>query len=462
MSDTLVSTPSPLVAPGMPVGRAPLFSLSRESPFRTDPEELKAYYADRGLMWRNVIFIGIANLGWGLALGFIGPLIILKLDDLGIGQGIQNSMNTINSGLLSFLVMLFSWMSDHTISRLGRRKPYFFISAPFLVVTILFFPLMAVPRLVWFAVAMQVVFKLFMDLKQSTFSLISIDCVPRQLLARMLSIFAIIGGVTGFLVNYNAAWLMHWGESVPFVAAGCIMIVTTLCALLIKEPPVFHPPTERFKPWSTFKISAEDKRIFILMAGVALIGIYGYSTILLNLFWASNDLHLNAQDILQATSWAGLSGMILAYPIGWVIDRFGGLKVVIAYFILSTLGFFFQLHVHSKLGLTELAIAATLFSPLYGAADIMVYKSCPEKDVGSITATNGFMRNMAGLGTGLLITWVVYRTHNNYHVGFIVGECISTVGMLLFLVHAWLMRKDPPPPQVAVSPEPPPETTMGA
>jgi MFS family permease len=437
-------------AAGSPPGRRPpLFSLSRSSPFHTDPAALAAYYQDRGLMWRNILFIGIANLGWGLALGVIGPLIIMKLVDLGVGQGIQNTIGTVNSGLLSILVMLFSWMSDHTISRLGRRKPYFFISAPFLIVTILLFPFMAVPSLVWLVVAMQIVFKLFMDLKQSTFSLISIDCMPRNVLARMLSIFGIIGGITGFLVNYNAGWLISCGESVPYIVAGCVMVVTTLCALLVKEPPVYHPPTERFKLWSTFKISASDKRIFILMLGVALIGTYGYSTILLNTFWAYSDLHLSAKDILQATSWAGLSGMLLAYPIGWIIDRFGGLKVVLAYFVLSTACFLFQLHVHTKMGLTQLAVAATLFGPLYGAADIMVYKSCREEDIGSITSTNAFMRNMAGMCLGFLITmsvaWVGsrYQNVNKYHVGFIIGEIFSALGMLLFFVYAWSMRKAP-------------------
>lgn len=423
--------------------RLPLFSLSRNAPFHTDAEQLAAYYADRGLMYRNVIFIGIANLGWGLALGVIGPMIVLKLSDLGVGQGIQNSIRNVNSLLLSFLVMLFSWMSDHTISRLGRRKPYFFISAPFLIATILLFPFMAVPKLVWLVIVMQIVFNLFMDLKQSTFTLISIDCVPRSVLARTSSIFGIIGGITGFLASYNAAWLINQGETIPYIVAGLVMVLTTLCALLVKEPPVFHPPTEVFKPWSTFKISSANKRIFILMAGVALIGTYGYSCVLLNLFWEHDELHLDAGAILRATSWGGLSGMVLAYPIGWVIDRFGGLKVVIAFFVLSTLSFFYQLHVQTLNELTLFTLAGTLYGPLYGAADIMVYKSSPEEDVGSITATNAFMRNMSGFVMGLLITGIVSWTGNNYRAGYITGEIFSCVGMALFFVYAWTMRRFP-------------------
>jgi MFS family permease len=433
---TIADTPIPTARPARP----PLFSLSGDSPFHTDPAAMAAYYEDRGLMWRNIVFIGIANLGWQLALGIVGLSMTAKLISLGLGQGIQNSMSTINSGLLAFLVMLFSWMSDHTISRMGRRKPYFFISAPCIILTVMLFPFMAIPRLVWLVLAMQILFNLSMDLKLSTFSLINIDCVPREVLARTNSLFGVIGSITGFFVSYNAGYLLNRGETIPYIVVGCVMVVTTMVAFLIKEPPVYHPPTEKFKPWSTFTVSAADKRIFFLMAGIALIGTYNYSTIKLNSFWMLQDLKLDPAKIFRATSWASLTGVVTAYPIGWIIDRFGGLKVMIVFFICTTACFFFQLHVHTTFALTELAIAGTFYGGLYGAADIMLIKSAPESDVGSITATNGFMRNMMGMVMGFLITGVVTFTHNNFHAGFIVGEVFTCIGMGFFFIYAYLMR----------------------
>ena len=102
--------------------RIPLFSLSRHSPYRTDPKALETFYADRRLMWRNVVFIAIANLGWGLVFGIVTNLMRKKLLDLGVTESIQGAMNGINGWAVMFLVMLFSWMSDHTISRVGRRN----------------------------------------------------------------------------------------------------------------------------------------------------------------------------------------------------------------------------------------------------------------------------------------------------------------------------------------------------
>ena len=92
-----------------------------------------AYYANVPLLWRNVIMIGIANLGWSMVFTIVGPLMTLKLLDLGVRENIQATITSVNGWALSFLVMWFSWMSDHTVTRIGRRKPYLFLAAPFII-----------------------------------------------------------------------------------------------------------------------------------------------------------------------------------------------------------------------------------------------------------------------------------------------------------------------------------------
>ncbi|MEY2906904.1 MAG: hypothetical protein RLZZ408_1375, partial [Verrucomicrobiota bacterium] len=105
------STPSPATAADAIPAQAP---------------ELVAYYADRKLMVRNVALIGLCNISWHVAGMITGPLIALRMLELGIRENFQATINSVNGFALSFLVMLFSWMSDHTVSKLGRRKPYLF------------------------------------------------------------------------------------------------------------------------------------------------------------------------------------------------------------------------------------------------------------------------------------------------------------------------------------------------
>lgn len=262
--------------------------------YRSRPE-LAAYYADRKLMWRNVILIGISNLGWGLAATVTVPLITLKLLELGVRENIQATIGSINGWALSFLVMWFSWMSDHTCSRLGRRKPYLFMSAPFIIIPMVIFPFFSESKWVWFLIVLQIIKMIAMDMKASTFPLLSIDCVPRDLLARMNSIFTIAGGIMGFLAMRYAGDLIMVAEWFPFVLGGTVMTITTLVALLIKEPPIHHPATESFKPWSTFKVAARDKRIFWLMLGVSMISGFISMNNTWILFWAKENLNLRRQ-----------------------------------------------------------------------------------------------------------------------------------------------------------------------
>jgi MFS family permease len=336
--------------------------------------ELVAYYADRKLMVRNITLIGLCNISWGIAFTITGPLIALRMLELGLRENIQATINSVNGILLSFLVMLFSWMSDHTVSKLGRRKPYLFASAPPIILSTVIFPFIDDPAYLWLIVVFWIVKILAMDLKSSTFPLLNIDCVPRPLLAQANSVFTIAGGIVGFVAMRAVGPLLGIAEWVPFVLSGAIMAITTIMAYWIKEPPIFHPAKESFKLWSTFKVAAADKRIFVLMAGVALVNGYFVMQNAWLWFWAKETLGLERQEIFEALSWAGLLNIALAYPTGWLIDRWGAIKVATIFFIGQIACFVMAMNVGDKAGLIALSLVATVVAPLYGAVDIMVYK----------------------------------------------------------------------------------------
>lgn len=415
--------------------------------YRSRPE-LAAYYANTPLMWRNVILIGISNLGWSMVFTIVGPLMTLKLLDLGVRENIQATIASVNGWALSFLVMWFSWMSDHTVTRIGRRKPYLFLAAPFIIMPILVFPFAAKAGWVWLLITMQIISMIAMDMKASTFPLLAIDCVPRHLLARTNSLFHVVGGIMGFLVMRYAGALIQVAEWFPFVLGGSLMTLTTLVAFLIKEPPIQHPATEPFKVWSTFKVAARDKRIFWLMLGVGMINGYVTMNNQWLWFWAKETLHLERQEIFRSLSWAGLMNIALAYPVGWIIDKWGGFKVVMIYWVGQVICFLWAMQVHDKTGLIVLSLAMTLVGPLYAGADIMVYKSADPKDVGSITSTNSCIRNGYNATLGFVAGWVIFFFGHNFRIGFVIGIVMSTVGLVMFIIHRRVMSK--PAPALAV------------
>ena len=415
---------------------APELSATEHSP------ELEKYYADKPLMWRNVSLIGICNLGWGVVGGIVGPLMVLRLLELGFRENVQATIGSVNLFALSFMVVYFGWKSDRTVSKFGRRKPYLFLSAPFIIAATALFPLIDKAHLIWALILLYLISMFFMDIKACTFSLLNIDCVASEVLARANSVLAIVGGLVGFVSMRYAGDLIRVAEWFPYVLGAGIMTLTTLCAYWIQEPPIRYPATEPFKIWSTFQVAGKDKRFFWLVAGVS--SIQGFSAMLgaWIWFWSKETLGLDRGDIFSALSWAGLLNIVMAYPIGWVIDRFGGFRVVILFWAGQLACFLWALNVHDKSGLIILSLAMTMIGPLYAGADIMIYKSAPRKDIGSYTSTNSFFRNGYNALLGLVAGWSIYAAGSNFLVGFCIGMGMSTVGLLMFYIHHRLMNRD--------------------
>ncbi len=421
----------------------PLFSLSSLEPLRTDPDALVAFLSDRRQMVRNVVLISLAAVGWKVTVDVISPLISVHLLDLGVGENVQGTIASANFWALSVLVMFFAWLSDHTVSRLGRRKPYLFIAAPVIVAVVATFPFLAIPRYVPLLLMLQGLYLLFLDLKDSTFKLVMIDCVPGRLLARALGVVAIVQGLASFGANRYARDLLALGERAPFLAAAGVMAITTLLASMIREPPIYHPPAEPFRPWSTFRVvAAFDKRIFLLMAGIALLDAFPATCIQWLWFWSKQTLGFSRVDILTAVSWAALANVVLSYPLGWVVDRFGGMRVVMLFMALCAACFAGMFLVRSRAGLTLLVAAQTVSFPLYWWADTMVFKSCPRADVGAFTSTNSCLRN-AFLGCLSLLTgWVIYWGGHDYRLGFGIALALTVIGGGLCCGHQLLTGAD--------------------
>ncbi len=403
--------------------------------------EVAAYYADKPLMWRNVALIGLCNVGWSVVGTVVVPLTALRLLELGLRENLQATINSVNAYALSFLVMYFAWKSDHTVSRMGRRKPFLFLSAPFIIASIALFPVFDEAHLLWMLVLLYVVKMFFMDIKSSTFPLLNIDCVPRDVLARANSVLTIASGLAGFFAMRYVGDLSNFASWLPFVLGAGVMTLTTICAWWIKEPPIRHPTTEKFKIWSTFKVASGDRRIFWLMAGVAMINSYTTMNTTWIWFWAKETLQLEKGEIFQALSWAGLLNIVLAYPIGWIIDRFGGLRVVILFFVGQLACFLWVLNVNDKSGLIVLSLATTLIAPLYAGADMMIFKSAPRKDIGSYTSTNSCLRNFYNASLGLIAGWTIYASGHDFVVGFWIGIVMSGVGILMFFIYHRSMNR---------------------
>ena len=80
-----------------------------------DPAAVKLFdfYADRKMMWRNVSWITFGHFGTALSMTIVVPLMNLKLKAAGVSESGIGLLTSANLWAVSFLVMYFSWKSDH-------------------------------------------------------------------------------------------------------------------------------------------------------------------------------------------------------------------------------------------------------------------------------------------------------------------------------------------------------------
>lgn len=410
-----------------------------EMPHELTPE-LEAYYGNRKLLWRNVWWFMVLNIGWSICFTVVNPLMTLRMNSpqIGMGEGMIGTIGAINGYVVSFLVMYFSWKSDHTVSRWGRRIPFLWISAPFIIAAVLVFPFITQK---WVLLGIIIVNLFFMDMKNSTISLLPIDLVPRNFLARVNVIPGIVMGVLSFLVLRYGMKLADVSEKLPYLIGGGVMICTTLLGgFNIKEPPIRNPTTETFKPWSALKVGWHDRRIVVLMLAVPMIG--GLLTMYNAWIWlfAKNALNLTRTEMGASLSWASILGLALSYPCAWMVDRISPYKLATLSLALNALLFVVLMRVGSAHGLILVAFMFVVAAAFNGVASMMVFRSAHPADVGSVTSSLALINNAFNATMTLISGQLIERLGHNYKAAFVLGLCVSVLGLGMLMVYRHLMK----------------------
>ena len=411
-----------------------------EMPHELTPE-LKAYYNNRPLLWRNIWWFMTLNIGWGICFTLVGPLMTLRMNsaEIGMGESMIGSIIAVNAYAVSFLVMYFSWKSDHTISRWGRRIPFLWISAPFIISSVLVFPFIHDK---WILLVVVIIQLFFMDMNNSTISLLPIDLVPRNFLARVGVIPAMVMGVLSFFVLRYGMKLSDMSETLPYLIGGGVMLCTSLLGgLNIKEPPIRTPATESFKPWSALKVGWRDRRIIVLMLAVPMIGALPNMYNAWVWLMAKNELHLTRTEMGASLAWASIAGMILSFPVAWMVDRISPYKLAAISLSMNVIFFIALMRVNSA---NDLILASLIFlvaNCFNGVASIMVFRSAHPAEVGSVTSSLALVNNAFNATMMLVSGQLIERLGHNYKAAFVLGLSISAMGFGMLLLYRHLMKK---------------------
>lgn len=403
--------------------------------------DLANYFADRSLMWRNVCWITVGHFGTALTMTIIEPLMNLRLKAVGVAESAIGLITSTNLWAVSFLVMYFSWKSDHCMSKLGRRTPYVLLALPFVASAIILFPFFSQP---WALISLMLFYYFFNDMKASTYPLLSIDCVPKAVLARVSGIVAIVISSGGFLSSRLGARMADVNQTAVFVISAIAMTGLTLVALyFIKEPPIHHPAEGKFNPLAPIKVALSDRRTLVLMIAVALLNAFYMIFKTWIWFYAKAKLSLTIGETGAAISWGLLLQIVVSYPAGWLIDRFGSyIALCIHWSLMLSIMLCFS-HVTDANGLVVLMVLFSLLTPLQVAGDTILWKTMDKADAGSYTSTVALIRNFC-TGTVIFISGYIIKWSGSYVNAFWFGFALTSIAFVVFFMYRQLMRANIP------------------
>ena len=225
-----------------------------------------------------------------------------------------------------------------------------------------------------------------------------------------------------------------------FLIAAIAMTTATLLALWrIKEPPIYHPATERFNLLAPIKVACQDKRILVLMVAVALLNAFQIIFYTWVWFYAKAKLGLSIGETGAAMSWGLLLKMAVSYPAGWLIDRFGSYVALCIEWVLMLGLAVSSIYVTNANGLIVLMVFFSLFMPFQVAGDTILWKTMDKADTGSYTSTVALIRNFC-TGTVIAISGYLIKWTGSYVVAFWFGFVLSSMALIVFFVYRHIMR----------------------
>ncbi len=283
------------------------------------------------LVTLSIYWLGIQTIWGGLNITIIPG----RLDDLSRDtQGTMLAIIMLAGAIAPILIQpTVGVISDYTVTRWGRRKPYIVIGS---LLDVVFLAGIAFNESFVALVAFYFLLQVSSNFAQGPFQGYVPDLVPAKqvglasgLMGLMLTLGTIVGvgiaTVGGITDNVAAATL----------ALGVVEVVTMVILVLTVDEGRDGPP--RTKPWLQVALSAWGRDIlqqrdvlWLLLVRLLFLGAYNATLIAIGYFRRSHGLSDNDADttVFLATAIVGVSTALAAIPGGRLSDRYGRRPVI--------------------------------------------------------------------------------------------------------------------------------------
>jgi maltose/moltooligosaccharide transporter len=258
----------------------------------------------------------IASLFWPIYNSYV-PLF---LDYFFEKQLPKNFIMTIDNIFALTLIPLFAFLSDRTLLKFGRRKPYIFGGTLVAAVLYVIFPNVRTV-LPLFLLVLFMVNIAMASFRGPAVSLMP-DLVPAEDRSKGNGIVTLMAGLAGLLVFLTGAFFYAKNPAYPFYFVSALMILSLIPLIGIKEPSGIAQKGKS-KSMLTMVRELKGKNLLMMILPIVLWGMAmtGVEATLSN--YLTKYLNVEAHLVTIPTAAYALAALIFAVPAGYISARIG-------------------------------------------------------------------------------------------------------------------------------------------
>jgi MFS family permease len=294
----------------------------------------------------SLYWLGLSSIFAGLTIILGGRLLFSGLieDDGSVGDALLRL--TILGSIIAIVVQpTVGAISDYTVSRWGRRKPYIFVGT---ILDVVFLIGIALSSELIMVAAFIALLQFSSNVAQGPFQGYVPDLVPEKqvgVASALVGMMQVFGNVTGFIVASIAVATNQF--ALGLIALGLIELVTML-AVIVRVNDGRSPNDRAGRSWFAIAKSAWatdilkersflwmlGSRLTILMAGAALTG--------LGIFYIAESLQYDQEmsglALIPVVGLVAVGTLISVVPAARLSDRVGRKKVIWASCFIGAIG----------------------------------------------------------------------------------------------------------------------------
>lgn len=398
----------------------------------------------------------------------------LLLKDHGATNTQLTLIGTVSTVFTIWINPFVSTWSDRTRTPIGRRRPFLLFATPPAAVALAAIPwapegwhwLFTIP---WFATHFGhgsingavlaisicgIVFGIFNSVLMAIFQYYFWDVVPEAMLGRFNAIAKIVTTIKTFIWNY---WIFglaeHYMKWIYGIIAVLFLLIYTVSVLAVKEggypPPDSHKKGGKlFAPIRAYVLECYSNPYYLWVFAGFVFHQLGNTSNMFRLFHWRETLGLDLDTIGKMQAWPALGIVLVAYPIGAMLDKLGPMRMMAPSLLLwATINIASYFYLKGAVSLLICFSGITLANFVNGlCSNVLTAEVFPREKLGQFCSANQLVHSsIIFFAAPLIGLW--FDHVKDYTCGYALSAFFQILSAAVFVkvYFNWRQAKHHPP-----------------